>query len=62
MKAAESNHFKVLRWAFENGCPLGEENEDSEEEVCQFAARHGNIEMMKWAIDFGVEFSDTVLS
>jgi|TARA_B110000305_G_scaffold28485_1_gene26660 hypothetical protein len=55
--AVKYGHLEVLKWASENGCPC-----PWEDEMTSTWAAEGAHEMMKWAIDFGIEFSDTVMS
>ena len=41
-KAAENDHFEILKWALENGCSWNES-------TCSSAAENGHFEILKWA-------------
>ena len=42
-KAAENNHFEILKWAHKNGCQM-------DAWVCEYAIKNNNLDMLKYAL------------
>lgn len=43
--ASRGNQFEILKWLRKKGCQMNEN-------VCENAAENGNLEMVKWTLDF----------
>jgi hypothetical protein len=54
-EAAEAGHLEVLKWLFEDGCPL-------KKKICETAAIRGHLDILKWARENGCHWDEETCS